>query len=260
MRRRILELACPVVAVVLCSCAAETPVTEVKGDCAPAFGSDLCTWAKVQGENVLETGIVVSVASIEASPADPPMVMPPKPDAAINLTEAVSAKTGLTEFTFFWEAHGHPPTPYLTPHYDFHFYLVPRAEREAIDCKDATKPTDLPAGYALPDEKLPPEVAKMLGTDVLIGVCIPQMGMHALLDSELKTTEPFRGTMVVGYWKGKPIFIEPMISKAMLLEKKSFELPIPTEVEVSKRAFARSGPLVLRRWTCHRELIVRGGH
>jgi hypothetical protein len=34
--------------------------------------------------------------------------------------------------------------------------------------------------------------------------------------------------MVIGYYKTKPIFIEPMISRAMLLEKKSFELPIPT--------------------------------
>ena len=52
--------------------------------------------------------------------------------------------------------------------------------------------------------------------------------MHSLLASELEAKEVFRGTMVIGYWKTKPIFIEPMISKAMLLEKKSFELPVPT--------------------------------
>jgi hypothetical protein len=68
----------------------------------------------------------------------------------------------------------------------------------------------------------------MVGTVVLFGICVPQMGMHSLLASELEATTPFRGTMVIGYWKAKPIFIEPMISKAMLLEKKSFELPVPS--------------------------------
>jgi hypothetical protein len=33
--------------------------------------------------------------------------------------------------------------------------------------------------------------------------------------------------MVVGYYRGKAIFIEPMLTRAMLLEKKSFDLPIP---------------------------------
>jgi hypothetical protein len=54
------------------------------------------------------------------------------------------------------------------------------------------------------------------------------MGMHSLPAADLAATTPFRGTMVIGYWKTKPIFIEPMISKAMLLEKKSFELSIPS--------------------------------
>jgi len=33
---------------------------------------------------------------------------------------------------------------------------------------------------------------------------------------------------VIGYYGGKPIFIEPMVTKAMLQERKSFDLPIPT--------------------------------
>jgi hypothetical protein len=52
--------------------------------------------------------------------------------------------------------------------------------------------------------------------------------MHAMLGDELKSTTPFNGTMVIGYYKGKPIFIEPMLSKTMLMEKKSFNLVIPT--------------------------------
>ena len=33
--------------------------------------------------------------------------------------------------------------------------------------------------------------------------------------------------MVIGYDKAQPIFIEPMITKAMLEEKAGFDLPIP---------------------------------
>ena len=228
MRRRVTPLSIPVFAAALWGCAADTPVVELKGECSTAFGAEVCSWAKVQGENVIEVGATVPLATIEGAPADAPMVMPPPAAAEIDLPESIHAKAGMTEFTLFWEPHGHPPSTFMTPHFDFHFYNIPTAERMAIDCKDVSKPAELAPGYALPDEKLPPEVAKMVGTDVLIGICVPQMGMHSLLESELQATTTFRGTMVVGYWKTKPIFIEPMISKAMLLEKKSFDLPIPT--------------------------------
>ena len=228
MRRSMTTLSVSFLAAVLWGCAADTPVSEVKGECSDAFGARICSFAKMQGENVIEVGTIVPLASIEGVPAEIPMIMPMPPHAKVLIPEAAQAQAGLTEFTFYWEPGGHPPQTFLTPHFDFHFYLIPPAEREAIDCMDTSKPAELPAGYVLPDEKLPPELAKMLGTDVLVGVCVPQMGMHSLLASEYDAAEPFRGTMVIGYWKTKPIFIEPMISKAMLLEKKSFTLPVPS--------------------------------
>ena len=33
--------------------------------------------------------------------------------------------------------------------------------------------------------------------------------------------------MVVGYAHGKPIFVEPMVAKATLMERKSFDLVVP---------------------------------
>jgi hypothetical protein len=228
MRRRITTLSVSVFAAALWGCAAETPISEVKGECSTAFGGEICSFAKVQGDNVIEVGATIPLASIEGAPAEIPMQMPMPPHAKLQIPESAQAKAGMTEFTFYWEPGGHPPQTFLTPHFDFHFYSIPTAEREAIDCKDVSKPAELAAGYALPDEPLPPEVAKMMGTDVLVGICVPGMGMHSLVATELEATTTFRGTMVVGYYKTKPIFIEPMISKAMLLEKKSFDLAIPT--------------------------------
>ncbi len=98
----------------------------------------------------------------------------------------------------------------------------------AIDCVDLSKPAELSAGYALPDVALPPPMASMTGVATLVGLCVPQMGMHSLPATELEGTGPFRGTMVIGYNKGQNVFIEPMISRAMLMEKASFDLLSPS--------------------------------
>ena len=146
---------------------------------------------------------------------------------AVVAAPAMPPSSGLSHLTMYWEPMGHAPTTFMTPHFDFHFYLAPRDEQLAIDCSDLTKPAALPAGYVLPDEVLPPDVAQMIGVDTLVGVCVPEMGMHSLVEVELASDSPFRGTMVLGYYRGEPIFIEPMLSRAMLLERQPFSLEIP---------------------------------
>ena len=213
---------------VLAACATEVPVVEVKGECADAYQARLCTWARMRGSTVLAVGLTVPLATIENAPDHQPMVWPPAITAALSMPESAHQQAGLTHLTVFWEFHGHPPGPYLTPHFDFHFFTIPRAERLAIDCTDKSKPSVMPAGYSLPDVTLPPPLAEMAGESTLIGLCVRQMGMHSLLTSELESTETFRGTMVIGYYHGAPIFIEPMLTRTLLLEKRSFDLPIPS--------------------------------
>ena len=209
------------------ACSTEAPITEVQGSCADVYKSQVCTWARTQGDKLLEVGALVPVASIENSPADVPMVWPPVAVAVLDIPEAAQQKSGLTHFTMYWEAGGHPPATFLTPHFDFHFYTIGSAERSAIDCVDISKPSELPPAYALVDVPLPPDMANMMGVPALIGLCVPQMGMHAVPASDVESTEPFHASMIVGYTRGKPIFIEPMVAKAMLMEKKSFDLAIP---------------------------------
>ncbi len=224
-----------VLAAVLCGCGKEVPVVEVMGECADVYQAELCTWARMQGTTVVAVGATVPLASIENAPDDQQMVWPPVMATVLRMPESSQQQAGLTEVTVYWEAHGHPPGPYLTPHFDFHFYTITRAERTAIDCIDETKPSVLPAGYSLPDVTLPPPLAEMAGGGPLIGLCVAEMGMHSLLTSELESAETFRGTMVIGYYQGGPIFIEPMITRAMLLEKRSFDLPIPSIPGMSGR-------------------------
>ena len=214
-------------AIIVGACSKDAPVTEVKGACADVYKAPVCTWAKTQGDNLLEVGAVVPTASIENAPAEVPMAWPPVPVAVLDIPEAARQKGGLVHFTMYWEAGGHPPGPYMTPHFDFHFNLIPSSERTAIDCVDLAKPAALPSAYALPDIPLPPEMAKMMGVPALVGLCVPQMGMHAVPAAEIESKEPFRATMVIGYAHGKPIFLEPMVAKATLMEKKSFDLAVP---------------------------------
>jgi len=214
-------------AVALSACAKDTPVVRVQGDCAVAYQGEVCTWAMMQGTTVLEVGATIPMASIQNAPDDEHMAWPPIPAVTPSMPEAAQSQTGLTQLTMLWEAMGHPPGPYLTPHFDFHFYTIPPAERAAIDCADATKPSAIPAEYSMPDLTLPPEMAEMVGASTLVGLCVPQMGMHSMLTSELESTETFRGSMIIGYYRGKPIFIEPMLTRALLREKQSFDLPIP---------------------------------
>jgi len=221
------SIAFALLALVVGACSKDTPILEAKGSCADVYKSPVCTWAKTQGDRLLEVGAVVPIASIENSPAQVPMVWPPAPVAVLDIPEAARQKSGLVHFSMYWEAGGHPPGAYMTPHFDFHFNTITSAERSAIDCADLSKPAALPTAYALPDIPLPPDMTKMLGVPALIGLCVPQMGMHAIPASELDSKEPFRASMVVGYAHGKPIFVEPMVTKAMLMEKKSFDLVIP---------------------------------
>ena len=192
----------------------------VAGECRPVFGSDVCAWSESKGSELLSYGATVPIGAIENAPADAEMAWPPVPAASIPLPESVSAATGLKTLTIVWEPHGHPPGPYLTPHFDFHFYNLSIAEIEAIDCADVTKPSALPTGYALPDVEIP-------GLGMLVGLCVPKMGMHALLASALEGTEIFEKAMVVGYDKTNPIFVEPMLSRALLLKRSGFTLEMP---------------------------------
>ena len=227
MSHRVRPISAALIAFAVGGCTGEAPIVEVKGACADVFTGQVCTWATTKGGTLVEAGAVVPLASIENAPAQPPMTWPPVADADLAMPEPVRQQGGLTDLTVSWEAGGHPPGTFMTPHFDFHFYTIAASERAAMDCRDLSKPAAVPTGYSLPDIPLPPEMAQMTGVPALIGLCVPQMGMHAILASDIERKDEFSGSMVIGYYRGRPIFIEPMLSKALLMRKESFELQIP---------------------------------
>lgn len=190
-------------------------------ECGPVFGGQICVGGTARGNKIRSITATVPVSVIQGAPPPGVMKWPPESNMVLPLPAEIRAATGVEELTFYWEPMGHPPGPFLTPHFDFHFYVIPEAERRAIDCNNERKPESLPAGYSLPDANIP-------GIGLLKGLCVPSMGMHSLLDADAQGTKPFKATLVMGFYNGKPIFFEPMIARATLLEKKTFSLRIPS--------------------------------
>jgi hypothetical protein len=214
--RNVLALAA--IAVFVCGAKAQAKDADAQ-NCGTVFGAKVCTSYRTHAGKVTDFSMHVPIALLDQAPATAPMVWPPKADLAIPFPDAVKEQTGFTFSNIYWNPMGHTPEAYMVPHYDFHFYFVPQETVAAIDCKDTNKPSAIPTGYAMPDENVPP-----IGN--LVGICIPLMGMHAVPAGDL-TTKLWDGSLLVGYYSGKPIFIEPMITKALLMKKQSFSLPVP---------------------------------
>ncbi len=196
------------------------PVRTIDGECKDVFGANVCTWGTLTGDAVVEFGATVPIASIEGAPADAPMAFPPPLIAAVRFPPEIRAATGFDHLGINWEAHGHPPETWLTPHFDFHFYSVSPSEIAAVDCTTLDKPASLPGGYTLPDMDIE-------GLGMLVGLCVPGMGMHAAPEDELDDTEIFEATMIVGYYDESLISVEPMITRAKLEQQQDFALAVP---------------------------------
>lgn len=188
--------------------------------CTTVLESEVCAWIVMEGNQAVELGATIPMALVEAVPADAEMVWPPEQMGVLELPAEARGALGIDHLGINWEAHGHPPATFLTPHFDFHFYSISQTAVRAIDCTDSSKPSAIPAGYALPDIDIP-------GMGMLVGLCVPRMGMHAMPEADVEETKAFGASMLVGYYGGAPIFFEPMVSRALLLQRADFSLPVP---------------------------------
>jgi hypothetical protein len=129
-----------------------------------------------------------------------------------------------------WNPGGHePPGVYDTPHFDFHFYTITKAERDAIDPADpryAERADRLPAAELVPqfnDVPRPPGTAPS-------AMAVPRMGVHMV---DMRTPElqamlgrpdafrPFTTTFIHGSWDGRVTFWEPMVTRDYILGKRT---------------------------------------
>jgi len=126
-----------------------------------------------------------------------------------------------------WMPGGHPPV-YEVPHFDFHFYTISLAERNAMTPAD---PQWIQKARNLPAPELIPE--RYVSTHVLAGVepeeeTFPRMGMHWVdLASPEFSGSPFDATFIYGSFDGRIIFGEPMVALSLLQSRQTLERELP---------------------------------
>ncbi|MBR9884841.1 MAG: hypothetical protein GYB21_14800 [Oceanospirillales bacterium] len=127
--------------------------------------------------------------------------------------------SGYDHVTLDWNPQGHiPPGVYDLPHFDFHFFVIDDAKRNAITAtgddlaraRKAPEPSYMPVDYVLPE-----------GTEV------PRMGAHAIdPSSDEFQGKTFTQTFIYGFYDGGIIFMEPMMSLAFLQAYPQVSMPV----------------------------------
>ena len=182
------------------------------------------------GGEAVEVGVAMSEAVMQGLPAaaaDHPEAHHDMHEFVLDMPEG--NPTQFQHVGFNWNPGGHePPGIYDQPHFDFHFYMIPLADRMAMVPADTADfnakarsypaPEFVPAGYIAPAP-----------------VAIPQMGVHWI---DPKSPEfngkAFTQTFIYGSWNGKLIFAEPMITKALIESRQTVTTPIGSAAQASQ--------------------------
>ncbi len=123
-----------------------------------------------------------------------------------------AAGAGYDHIAIDWNPHGHVPQGvYDKPHFDFHFYFIDSADRERITAVGA----DLERAHRLPAAQFMPA-----GYILPPGTEVPRMGAHAVDPKGAEFSgQGFTNTFIYGFYDGRMIFVEPMITTAFLETK-----------------------------------------
>lgn len=185
-----------------------------------------------------EIGIALSERAMEGLPA--PMPMPAAGGSGANdhmnmnmfvLGLPQHNPTPYRTIELDWNPAGHEPAGvYDVPHFDFHFYVIDVADRNAIlptDPAFAQKAANLPAAEYRAQFYVD---GGTLAHIPQAAATVPQMGLHWLdvRSPELQNLagnpagyKPFTKTFIYGSWNGKFIFDEPMITRAHIMSKRT---------------------------------------
>jgi Domain of unknown function (DUF5602) len=185
--------------------------TRVEGKTGKLFSGTAKSFATVKSDGTVATvGVVFSMKAFTSAPQTHPF----QDDLVIDMPDVAKEQTLLHHLRANWLPAGHGPDPYGEAHFDFHFLRGTRAEIDAIDCADDTRtgktmPTadKIPAGYGTPE------------------LCVSAMGYHSWPKADTSGGN-FTGSLIMGYWEGNVVFLEPMIPMSTFEKKTTFEIPI----------------------------------
>jgi hypothetical protein len=175
----------------------------------------------------LEVGVALDERALDGLPTHGTGSGPHGNFVAYDLPMPAQNNTPVRFVELDWNPAGHG-APYDSAHFDFHFYNVTAAERNAIvesDPQFQAKANNAPAASYVPAPYImfpPPPNA----------IAVPKMGVHwidprspeiqAVLNGQ-DGSPIFTTTFIFGSWDGRFIFAEPMITRKYIMSKKSVE-------------------------------------
>jgi hypothetical protein len=194
----------------------------VWGETTVVNGATVATWAIISKKTgvVMAAGATVPVSLAETMPARGSG--PAGAFASLEFPAVVQETTYFNHLEIHSQPNGHPAPPgsvnpdrNRVPHFDYHFYGIPEAD--VFNIPGATPPLPpvapdrLPVGYIQP------------------GPSEPQMGRHSAPQWSLADPGPLSTIVLAGYLPdaSQMHFIEPMISREVLLERQDFSLNVP---------------------------------
>jgi hypothetical protein len=125
----------------------------------------------------------------------------------LALPEQASA-TPFNHIGLDWNPMGHvPPGIYDKPHFDFHFYMISPEERNSITAtgEDMVKVSKNVSLEYIPEGYVPTPGG------------VPRMGAHWIDPTSPEfNNQSFTKTFIYGFYDGKMVFVEPMVTKAFL--------------------------------------------
>lgn len=193
----------------------------VWGETAVVDGAMVATWAVVSKRSgaVMAAGATVPISLAQNMPARG--AGPAGAFASLDFPAVVRDTTYFNHLEMHSQQNGHPAPPgsvnpdrNRVPHFDYHFYGVAEEQVRAIPPGPPVvqvPPDRLPAGYIQP------------------GPSEPQMGRHSAPQWSLADPAPLSTIMIAGFLPdaSQMHFLEPMISRDVLLEQQDFTLDVP---------------------------------
>jgi hypothetical protein len=202
---------------------ASTSGQKVEGPSGTLFGTTVKSYATLGADGAVATaGVIVPFAAFTAAPANGPF----QDEMVLEMPDAVKSQTFLQHLRVNWLSKGHGPSPYSAPHFDLHFYRGTVSEIDAIDCRA--------------DKRLPPAAQVPAGYTMEPQLCASSMGFHSWPEKDLSSSA-WSGSMILGYFAEKMVFLEPMIPKTTITAKQSFgfEVAKPSTAGGAKTLYPR---------------------
>lgn len=199
------------------------------------FGETVTSYVTTSGDTVTAVGVTIPMTAIEAAPEEGAF----GDVLVLDMPEAARAQTFLSQLRVNWYAYGHGPAPYGASHFDFHFHRGSSSEIDAITCGS---PARFPAEILSPAQQWPT-------------TCVGAMGYHAWPKADALPGATFTASLILGYTPAELVFIEPMITRATLLARRDFELPITPPARSGARTPTRFPTRMRALYQAHGDVV-----